>query len=251
MGERDELFGLATEQESEHPSLALVGGTDSAEPVRQQRLVDAELLGDEALAQPGFLDGVGERLVGDVGGRLGHDGWKATTNHSRCQVGLTDDGWVARTDHSPTPLREVISQSGVGDREIARRILDAQIPNSRGGVGYSHTQIVHAKNGADGSRAMRPRPELIEAICQVIGFPPEAVAEYQLWQVRQLFDEQAIGMPEALANLERYGFVSTDGRKGGALEAQRLAERAGQRRAGKPQRTRKSRAVRDAESGQQ
>lgn len=120
---------------------------------------------------------------------------------------VTDDpGWMERTAHPLLPFREAISQSGVGDREISRRTVEQKIPNSQGKIGYSHSQIVHAKNGTDGSRHIRPRPELMMAVCEVIEFPVERVAEYQLWSARRLLDEEAVGLEQALANLVHHGF---------------------------------------------
>jgi hypothetical protein len=243
------VLGAAGQDPRELLALGSARGANAAEPVRQQRLVDADLLGDEALAQTGFLDGVGERPVRDGSGRFGHDGRKGTTNHSQRQGFLTEDVWrVETSNHTLVSLSDAMARSGLGDREIARRTKDTGIRNSRGTIGYSHTQLVNAKNGYDG---MRPRPELIEAVCRVIGFPVEQVAEYRLWQARRLFDEHAVGLEDALANLERYGLVSADGRKAAAREARQRAERAAEQRAGKPQRSRRTPRGRDVEGGHQ
>ena len=48
----------------------------------------------------------------------------------------------------------------------------------------------------------RPRPETIKGIARALGVDPRDLVEYRLAVVRRLFDERAVGLDQAIANLE-------------------------------------------------
>jgi transcriptional regulator with XRE-family HTH domain len=47
----------------------------------------------------------------------------------------------------------------------------------------------------------RPRQQTIEGIARALDLSPEDLAEYRLAAVRRLFDERAVGLDQAIANL--------------------------------------------------
>jgi transcriptional regulator with XRE-family HTH domain len=47
----------------------------------------------------------------------------------------------------------------------------------------------------------RPRPQTLAAIAKTLGLDPSDVLEFRLAAVRRLFDERAIGLEQASANL--------------------------------------------------
>jgi hypothetical protein len=89
----------------------------------------------------------------------------------------------------------------------------------------------------------RPPLALMEALARALDVPPETFAEYRLAKVRQLLDEQAVGLDQAAAHLEALVAALAVSQAEGLEDFARALEALGQQRAQAPAgRARKRRA---------
>lgn len=88
-------------------------------------------------------------------------------------------------------LRRLLAEQAVSSRALAEATKEIRPPK-----GVSASYIRNVARGDD-----LPSAEALAILAEALHVQPEVFAEYRLAKVRELFDERAVGLEEALANL--------------------------------------------------
>jgi transcriptional regulator with XRE-family HTH domain len=92
-------------------------------------------------------------------------------------------------------IRRLRLERGLSMEELAYRTRDNDADRSRRGLSFSYISLIERDY-------RRATPEVIELLARTLGVSPREFAEYRLALARRLFDEEAVGVEEALTNLE-------------------------------------------------
>jgi transcriptional regulator with XRE-family HTH domain len=106
---------------------------------------------------------------------------------------VCDDARVAKTSNRRfgDALRELMKAQGLTYRSLAAATRD------RDGKGVTHAHINMLANGHD-----KPTMRTMELIADAVGVAPEYFAEYRLAVAMRQLDPTAVGLEQALANLD-------------------------------------------------
>lgn len=94
-------------------------------------------------------------------------------------------------------IRRIKDERGLTYDDLVRRS-----PLSSSTV-YALVQPYEDQRAGKTSRSRYPSAEVLEAIAAALGCEPDDFIEYRLAKARELLDERAVGLEQALANLEQ------------------------------------------------
>ncbi len=100
-------------------------------------------------------------------------------------------------DDPPEPIGAVIRRLRI-DRGWSQEALAFEV-RSQSGASPTAGAIGQIERGVT-----RPRPETLEGITRALDLAATEVPEYRLAIVRRLFDERAVGLDQAIANLNAF-----------------------------------------------
>jgi transcriptional regulator with XRE-family HTH domain len=92
-------------------------------------------------------------------------------------------------------IRRLRLERGLSMEELAYRTRDNDADRSRRGLSFSYISLIERDY-------RRATPEVIELLAQTLDVSPREFAEYRLALARRLFDEEAVGVEDALANFD-------------------------------------------------